>query len=99
MNMKRLAKLRKELNLSQEELADRLGISLVTMNRYEVGKRVPDADVLTRMAKLFEVSADYLLELSNDKGRGELIQLSKQEFNRLKEIERKYNEIKSLVAD
>ena len=68
MNMKRLVKLRKELNLSQEELADRLGISLVTMNRYEVGKRVPDADVLTRMAKFFEVSADYLLELSNDKG-------------------------------
>lgn len=61
MLAKRLRKLRKEMGISQQELADRLSISRSTLAQYEVNRRVPEFRTLTSLADFFNVSVDYLI--------------------------------------
>ncbi len=57
----RIAALRKERQLSQAELADRLGISPSAVGMYEQGRREPCGSLLVSMAKEFGVTTDFLL--------------------------------------
>ncbi|MGV0167141.1 helix-turn-helix domain-containing protein [Furfurilactobacillus sp. WILCCON 0119] len=58
----RLKQLRHERRgLTQESLADQLGIAKTTYSSYEQGKREPDFNTLQRLASYFDVSTDYLL--------------------------------------
>lgn len=58
----RLKELRKqEPGLTQAKLAKQLGIAKTTLASYEQGKRQPDFEVLSAIAKRFEVTTDYLL--------------------------------------
>ena len=57
----RILHLRKAKGLSQEELADRLGVSRQSVSKWESEQSVPDLDRLLSLCDLFEVSADYLL--------------------------------------
>ena len=61
-----LSKLRKAKKLNQEQASELLGISRSTYANYEVGAREPSLALLKKMAKVFGVSADYLLGLSDD---------------------------------
>ncbi len=53
--------LRKEHNLSQEELADKLNVSRQTISNWENGKFYPDIDALVKISKCFNISLDDLL--------------------------------------
>lgn len=53
--------LRGEKNMSQQELADALGISKSSINMYERGERQPNFEVLETIADYFNVDIDYLL--------------------------------------
>ncbi len=64
----KILSLRKARNMSQEELADKLGVSRQAVSRWEVGSALPDASNILQLSKLFGVSADYLL---NDDYKGE----------------------------
>ena len=64
----RIRLLRKETNLKQDEAAERLGISLSSYRRYELGEREPGASVLWKLADLYGVSIDYLVGRSDEKG-------------------------------
>ena len=57
----RIALLRRQAGLSQSELAVRLGISPSAVGMYEQGRREPSVDTLVEMARVFDVSTDYLL--------------------------------------
>ena len=57
----RLQKLRKENGYSQEELADKLGISRQAVSKWERAESSPDTDNLIVLAKLYNVSLDDLL--------------------------------------
>ncbi len=57
----RLAKLRKEHNLSQEELAEKLGLSRQAVSKWERAEASPDTDNLIMLAKLYDISLDELL--------------------------------------
>lgn len=57
----RIATLRRNLGLSQAELAQRLGISPSAVGMYEQGRREPSIELLITMAEEFCVSTDYLL--------------------------------------
>ncbi len=61
----RLKTLRKEKKLTQQQLADKLGLISVTYLRYEKGQREPSIDTLMQIATFFEVSIDYLVGLSD----------------------------------
>ena len=52
--------LRNEKNMSQQELADALGISKSSINMYERGERQPNFEVLETIADYFNVDIDYL---------------------------------------
>ena len=53
--------LRTEKKMSQQELADALGISKSSINMYERGERQPIFEVLETIADFFNVDIDYLL--------------------------------------
>ena len=63
----RLTVLLDENNMTQTQLAQKIGTSNVTICRYLTGERTPRIDVLTKIAYVFNVSLDYLLGLSEDK--------------------------------
>lgn len=53
--------LRKKSGMSQEQLANELNVSRQSVSRWEVGSALPDALNILNLSKLFDVSADYLL--------------------------------------
>ena len=58
--------LRKKKGLTQQELADILGLHLAHTNRPENGHLQPSLEVLKKLIHVLEVSADYLLDDSSD---------------------------------
>lgn len=57
----RLSELRKSRGLTQEQLADRLGISSSTVSSYERGIREPSLQMISDIADFFNVDQGYLL--------------------------------------
>ena len=62
----RLVKLRKKYGYSQEELADKLGLSRQAVSKWERAEASPDTDNLICLAKLYGVSLDELLSTDDD---------------------------------
>ena len=60
---KKLKLLRTGQKLSQRELAERLGVAKSVISYYESGDRYPSYDVLVKMAHLFHITTDYLLDI------------------------------------
>lgn len=81
---------RKKNGWSQEDLADKLGVSRQSVSKWESAQSVPDLQRILEMSKLFNVSTDYLLkdevesrpaeQASEESGR-ELRRLSMEEAN------------------
>lgn len=68
----RLKELRQKHNLSQKEFAEILKVSTGTVGNWEVGLREPDFKMLMKIADMFNVSCDYLLDrFSNDEDLNE----------------------------
>lgn len=57
----RIRYFRKVRGLSQEELAEKAGVSRVSVGFYERGERIPPADVATRIANALQISVEHLL--------------------------------------
>lgn len=57
----RIAHLREKSTLTQEELANKLGISRAALSHYETSRREPDYETINKIASFFRVSVDYLL--------------------------------------
>lgn len=53
--------LRRSSGWSQEELADRIGVTRQAISRWEAGSAKPEADKIIELCDLFDVTADYLL--------------------------------------
>ena len=62
---KRLRELRKENGYTIEQFADMVGISKSTLGYYENDKRMPDIEILARIANVLNVNADYLIGRTN----------------------------------
>lgn len=56
-----IQKLRKENNLNQSQLADKIGVSLTQLQRYENKGVQPPADILRKLADTFNVSIDFIV--------------------------------------
>lgn len=57
----RIKELRKEKNLSQIQLASQIGVSQKAIDYWELGTNEPKSSYIIKLAKYFDVSADYLL--------------------------------------
>ena len=63
MNMaNRIQYLRKTKGLSQEELADKVGVSRQAVSKWESEQSTPDIEKIISMSELFEVTTDYILK-------------------------------------
>ncbi len=62
---KRLKELRKANGYTIEQFADMVGISKSTLGYYENDKRMPDIEILARIADTLNVNADYLIGRTN----------------------------------
>lgn len=63
----KLKELRMSQNLSQNDIAKKLGISPSIVSGYETSKRTPSTENLLALSYLYKCSTDYLLGKSNDK--------------------------------
>ena len=58
----RIQQLRKRKGISQEELADRIGVSRQAVSKWESGQTSPDLEKIVLLSDCFEVTTDYLLK-------------------------------------
>ena len=58
----RIQQLRKRKGISQEELADRIGVSRQAVSKWESGQTSPDLEKIVLLSEFFEVTTDYLLK-------------------------------------
>lgn len=63
----RIKELRKSLGLNQIEFGNRLGVTKQSVCNWENGNIQPSIDMLTRISKLYSISTDYLLGLSEER--------------------------------
>lgn len=68
-----LITLRKIHNMSQEELAEKIGVSRQTMSKYETGESLPDIEKTRAIADAFGVSLDDLVNYDPEENKGVLI--------------------------
>lgn len=74
MQMKtRIKELRLEKKLTQESLATYLGVNQATVSKLENELTTPDALLLIRLSRLFHVSTDYVLYLSEQRLSADLL--------------------------
>lgn len=63
----RLKELRRQNGLTQQQLADRIGVTKSVISFYELRERSPSPDVLAKLSYVFHVSTDYLLGIERGK--------------------------------
>ena len=61
-----LKKLRIQERMTQQQLADRLGVTKSVVSYYELQERYPSPETLIKLASIFHVSTDYLLGISQN---------------------------------
>lgn len=81
-----IKKLRRDRNITQEQLAEMLGVSTNAVSQWECDKTAPDISHLPVLANIFEVSADVLLEIDIAKSKKQ---------SEIKEFAVKYGELHS----
>ena len=84
----RLATLRRSAGLSQQALADRVGVHVTHLRRYEAGKSQPTLDVIRKLAVALNTSADLLVFDRDERGPDEDLRLHFEALSRLDPDER-----------
>jgi len=77
--IERLKQLREAKNLTQLRLAMELNVSQETISGYEIGKAVPPAEMLVKLADTLDTSVDYILGRTDIKSTLRASELSEQE--------------------
>ncbi|HFI0038793.1 TPA: helix-turn-helix domain-containing protein [Streptococcus suis] len=83
--MNRLKELRKEKKLTQEELASEIGVSKITILRWENGERQIKPDKAQALADHFGVSVGYLLGFSSESSKNVLTKFKEGEYSQIEE--------------
>lgn len=89
---KRIKELRKAQQLTQQQLADKVGITYIQIGRYETGKSNASADVLKKIATALDTTTDFLMSGGNAEQLSDRVLL--QQF---KEVEKMDHEDKHLI--
>lgn len=79
-----IKKYRKDKNLTQEEVAKRLGVTAPAVNKWEKGNSLPDITLLSPLARLLDISTDTLLSHENGLSDVEANRLVEEANERLK---------------
>lgn len=79
---KQIKKYRSELNLSQEELADKVFVTRQTISNWETGKNYPDINSIILLSQLFGISLDILVKGDIEEMKEQIQKVDVQRFNR-----------------
>lgn len=82
----KIKELRIKKGLTQAELAQLLVCSSSVISGYELGTKRPSYESLTTLARIFNVSTDYLLGVENRKDPLDTTSLSNEEIQVLKQL-------------
>ena len=85
----RLFELRKKHNLSQEELAEKLGVSRQAVSKWERSEASPDTDNLIALAKIYDLTLDELIFGEREENSKEADESSAEETNEASDDEAK----------
>ncbi|TEB41203.1 XRE family transcriptional regulator, partial [Flavobacterium circumlabens] len=91
----RIKQLRTENNLTQSELAEKVGLTYVQIGRYEKGKSNPSSDVLQKLASVLGTSTDYLMNGKTGQVEAQLTDM--ELIKQFQEVEKLNPEEKHLV--
>lgn len=92
---RRIKECRNKLGISQEELAEMLGMKRTNIANYEAGRVVPPGNILVKLSDIFGVSTDYILGLSDSPNKDfdelddDLRQIQRYKRKLTNEIDRK----------
>jgi transcriptional regulator with XRE-family HTH domain len=78
----KVAQLRKEKDLSRDELGEKIGTSGAIVGRYERGDMKPSIEIAAKIAEALDVSLDFLMGLSSELAK------DKKMVNRLEDIKK-----------
>ena len=95
---KQIQVLRKNNNLNQSQLAEKIGISLTQLQRYENKGVQPPADVLKKLADTFNTSIDYLVYGNTEQKAQQSIK-DNELLAQFKAVEELDNKDKSTIKD
>lgn len=85
----RLAELRRQHSLTQAQLAERIGMHVVQLRRYEAGTSQPTLDVIRKLSTALQVSADMLLFGKDERGPDDDLRLQFEAVSRFDEEEKR----------
>lgn len=85
----RLFTLRKENSMTQQAMADAIGIHVNSLKKYEAGQAQPSLDVLKKIAKAMHVSTDFLLFEEHERGPDDEMTLQFEAISQFTEEEKK----------
>jgi transcriptional regulator with XRE-family HTH domain len=92
----RLVSFRKEKNLTQQALADRVGIHVIQIHRYESGASQPSLEVIKKLAVALSVTTDALLFDQDERGPSEDLKL---QFEALAQFDSEARQVAKTVLD
>ncbi len=61
-----IRELRREMDCTQNKLADLLGVTQDSISLWENDRRIPDTQYIVQMARFFDVSTDYMLGITDE---------------------------------
>ena len=97
--MERLKQLREAKGLTQLRLAMELNVSQETISGYEIGKAVPPAEMLVKLADALDSSVDYILGRTDIKSTLRASELNEQEAEMLSILRKQPEDKRTFVFD
>lgn len=105
MLSRKIKEIRLEHNLTQKELSEKIDYSQSIITRWEKNECEPTATAIITLAKLFDVSADYILGLENEDGtkvkntEEQQILLAHSKENKVKQFTLTQKELEEIIAN
>lgn len=84
---KRLIDLRKEQGLTQQQMAEAIGVHVNSLKKYEAGQAQPSLDALKKIALALHVSTDFLLFDEHERGPSDDLALQLEAISQMPEDE------------
>ena len=84
----KITALRKKKGITQEQLAEMLGVTRQTISKWELDQSTPDLNYISRLSELYEVTTDYLIKEKGEKTEAEDIysEIVGQNYDQTKQI-------------
>ena len=77
----RIKERRKIMRFTQEQLSKLVGVSCITLRRWEAGERTPNSSLIPKLAEILNTSVEYLMGLNLDKAPASPLKQDAPEFS------------------